>query len=320
MKKNYLKVQENKQATRFSFSLAIHGGAGNYDSSKLSISLKEKKRKALEQALEAGHQILQKGGSSLDAVQSSVVILEDSEFFNAGRGAVLTKDRTVEMDASIMSSDSRAGAVGGVKETKNPIVLARQVMDKTPYVFLIGKEADEFASIQCLAKVPNAYFITKKRLQAWQKAAENEKKNSKKELDEELELGTVGAVALDQSGQLAAATSTGGINYKMPGRVGDSAIIGAGTYATEYCAVSCTGRGEAFIRKSIAGFTCQLVRFGIALDDAAFRAIFEELASINGLGGLIAIDHMGRCAMPFNTLSMSRGYWQAGGSPMVFLT
>jgi L-asparaginase / beta-aspartyl-peptidase len=303
------------------FSLAIHGGAGNYESKKQAASIRENKRRTLEKALDAGIEILGKGGSSLDAVQSSVIILEDSEFFNAGKGAVLTKDKTVELDASIMSSDSRAGAVGAVKRTKNPILLARQIMENTPYVFLIGNEADEFASQQGLEIVSNAYFITPTRLKAWKKAAEGEKRkepNGVLEV-EEFELGTVGAVALDQAGRLAAATSTGGINYKMPGRVGDSAVIGAGTYATIDCAVSCTGKGEAFIRRSISNFVCQLVRMGIPLDEVAFRAIFEELASVEGQGGLIAIDRWGRCAMPFSTRSMCRGYWQEGGIPAIFL-
>jgi beta-aspartyl-peptidase (threonine type) len=260
---------------------------------------------------------LQQGGSSLDAVQASVVVLEDSEFFNAGKGAVLTRDKTVELDASIMSGDSRAGAVGGVKKTKNPILLARQVMDYTPFVFLIGEEADKFASQQGLEIVSNSYFITDKSLQAWQKAEKSDKKSQ--HIVEKFELGTVGAVALDQAGGLAAATSTGGINYKMAGRVGDSAVIGAGIYATELCAVSCTGQGEAFIRKSIASFVCQLIRMGASLEEAAFSAIFEEIASIQGRGGLIAIDCLGRCVMPFNTSSMSRGYWQAEGNHLVFL-
>lgn len=300
-----------------SFSLAVHGGAGNYDSNSLSFDIREGKKHSLEEALNAGYQILQVGGSSLDAVQAAVVILEDSEFFNAGKGAVLNRDKAVELDASIMCSDSRAGAVGGVKETKNPILLARQVMDNTPYVFLIGKAADEFASFRGLEKVSNNYFIVDRSLQAWQKAADH--KNRTEKSLEELELGTIGAVALDQAGQLAAATSTGGINYKMPGRVGDSAIIGAGTYATEFCAISCTGKGEAFIRKSIASFVSQLVRLGISLEEAVSRAIFEELASIHAQGGLIAVDRLGNCFMPFSTLSMSRGCWQSGGKPLVFL-
>jgi L-asparaginase / beta-aspartyl-peptidase len=324
MKKNNSRMQKSQHSTqetlplqRAAFSLAVHGGAGNYDSKKLPASLRKSKKADLEQALTIGYRILQQGGSSLDAVQASVVVLEDSEFFNAGKGAVLNQDKTVELDASIMSSDSRAGAVGGIKKTKNPILLARQIMENTPFVFLIGKEADEFASQQGLEMVPNNYFITEERLQAWQKAAESKTK-SKKSI-EKFEFGTVGAVALDQNGGLAAATSTGGINYKMAGRVGDSAVIGAGTYATELCAVSCTGRGEAFIRKSISSFVCLLIRMGASLEEAAFRAIFEELASIQGEGGLIAIDCLGRCAMPFSTLSMSRGYWQAEGTPLVFL-
>jgi beta-aspartyl-peptidase (threonine type) len=312
-KKNLL--QGKTQIRRIPFALAIHGGAGNYDKDQLPASIRKGKEKGLGQALEAGYQILQKGGSSLDAVQAAVVVLEDSEFFNAGKGAVLTQDQTVELDASLMSSDFCVGAVGGLKATKNPILLARQIMEKTPFVFLIGKEADKFAAQQGLQKVPNRYFITDRRLKEWQKTD----KAAKNKPLEGAEWGTVGAVALDQRGQLAAATSTGGINYKMAGRVGDASVIGAGTYATEFCAVSCTGQGEAFIKKSIASFVCQLVRFGVSLDEAAFRAIFEELASVDGQGGLIAIDHFGRCVMPFSTLSMSRGYWQADGKPMIFL-
>jgi L-asparaginase / beta-aspartyl-peptidase len=304
-----------KRGSEVLFSLAIHGGAGN-ERKKLSPAMKRGKKEALWQALDAGYQILHKGGSSLDAVQASVVILENSEFFNAAKGAVLTKDKTVELDASIMGSDLRGGAVGAVKKTKNPILLAREVMEYTPCVLLVGEKADQFASKQRLEKVPNAYFITKRRLQAWLKAEEREKEKNPQ--SDENELGTVGAVALDQKGHLAAATSTGGINFKMAGRIGDSALIGAGTYATGYCAVSCTGQGEAFIRLSTASFVCQLVRLGVSLEEAARRAIFEEISSIGGKGGLIAIDHLGSCAMPFNTLSMCRGYWQKGGKPIIY--
>lgn len=310
--------KEEKKST-IPFSLAVHGGAGDYDGKTLTASLKRKKEEALYQALEAGQYILQNGGCSLDAVQAAVVVLEDSEFFNAGRGSVLTKDKMVELDASIMSCDFRAGAVGGVKEIKNPILAARQVMEHTSHVLLIGKAADQFAFQQGLEKVPNTYFITEKRLKDWQKAADSEKKESGEKYIEKQHLGTVGAVAIDQAGCLAAATSTGGINYKMAGRVGDSALIGAGNYATPYCAVSCTGQGEMFIRKSVASFVCHLVRSGVPLEEAAFRAIFEELPSIGGKGGLIAINHLGQCVMPFNTLTMSRGYWQAGGRPLVYL-
>ncbi len=316
-KKNLFRRKKENQS--FLFSLAIHGGAGNQTGETVASSIKREKEKALMQALKAGYEVLEKKGSSLDAVQAAVIVLEDSEFFNAGKGAVLTKDKTVELDASIMSSDSRAGAVGGVKETKNPILLARYVMEQTPYVFLIGEKADQLASQQGLEKVPNTYFITRKRLHAWQQAAKSEKKQMKEAIVEKLELGTVGAVALDQAGSLAAATSTGGLNYKMAGRVGDSAVIGAGTYANKYCAVSCTGKGEFFIRQSIASFVCQAIRLGIPLEEAAFCGIFERVSSIGGEGGLIAIDHLGRCAMPYNTLSMSRGYWHAGGAPMIYL-
>jgi beta-aspartyl-peptidase (threonine type) len=312
-------TKKNKQVSEASFAIAIHGGAGNDDSKKWTSTVKKRKLQALQQALEAGYQILQDRGSSLDAVQAAVIVLENSEFFNAGKGAVLTKEKSVELDASIMCSDSRAGAVGCIKETKNPILLARQVMEHTPYVLLIGEKADQFAFQQGLKKVPNDYFITKRGLKAWQKAADREKGKIKAHSVEMLELGTVGAVAVDQEGILAAATSTGGINYKMAGRVGDSAIIGAGTYATEYCAVSCTGLGEVFIRQAVASVICQLVKMGVSLEDAAFGAIFEEISFIGGLGGLIAMDRLGCCVMPFSTLSMSRGYWRVGGKPHVYL-
>lgn len=307
-------MEKSPRIFRQPFVLAVHGGANYYSSEQLSPTIKKGRQKGLLQALEAGYGLLKKGKSSLDAVQAAVVVLENNEFFNAGRGAVLTRDGTVELDASIMSSDSRAGAAASVKRTKNPILLARQIMEETSHVLLIERKADEFAAQQGLEQVSNDYFIVKRCLQAWKKAANNEIKESAL-----LELGTVGAVALDLKGCLAAATSSGGINYKMNGRVGDSALIGAGTYANPYCAVSCTGRGEIFIRRSIASFVCLLVSLGFSLEVAAFKAIFEEVESIGGKGGLIAIDCLGNCVMPFNTPSMSRGYWLAGEDPVIDL-
>ncbi len=278
-------------------AIAVHGGAGVIDRARMSPEREASYLAGLAAALDAGYAILERGGSALDAVAESVRLLEDDSQFNAGRGAVLTHDGEVELDASIMDgSGPRAGAVAGIRHIKNPIALARQVMDESPHVMLIGAGAEKFAQEQGLELVPNTYFRTSEREQELKRAQERE-------------LGTVGAVALDQAGNLAAATSTGGMTNKRYGRVGDSPIIGAGTYANnETCAVSATGSGEFFIRGVVAHDLHALVQYKqLSLEAAAKEVVQTKLRSAGGQGGVIAVDREGRIALEFNSEGMFRG-------------
>ena len=252
-------------------------------------------RAVLEEALEAGYDILKANGSSLDAVAAAVVVLEDSPLFNAGRGSCFNADGEVEMDASIMDGATlRAGAVAAVRRIRNPILAARLVMEKTRHVLLAGAGAERFARQQGLRLESQSYFRTAKRLAALRKNLKDYH-------------GTVGAVALDSDGRLAAATSTGGYTGKMPGRVGDSPLIGAGTYADDRaCAVSGTGLGEAFIRAAVGHDVCARMLYAKASLASAARAALESVANVGGDGGLIAVDRRGNVAMPFNSEGMFR--------------
>ena len=270
-------------------ALAIHGGAGVVRGTQSA-----RDRKGLERALEAGYEVL-KSGSALDAVSAAVVELEDNPLFNAGRGSVYNADRKHELDAAIMDGATlRAGAVAGVSRIKNPVLAARAVMEKSRHVLLIGRGAERFALGNKLQLVPQSYFATRSRLQALKKNLQGHH-------------GTVGAVALDAAGNLAAATSTGGYTGKLPGRVGDSPIIGAGTYADNAaCAVSGTGLGEAFIRAVLAYDVAARMRYlGEKLLKASNTAL-KKVASLGGDGGLIAVDRRGNIAMPFNSEGMYR--------------
>jgi len=261
----------------------------------------------LAAALDAGYAILERGGSSLDAVTEAVRLLEDNPLFNAGRGSVLCHDGSAELDAAIMDgSGPRAGAVAGLRHVMNPIELARLVMDKSPHVMLIGAGAEEFALEQGLVLVPNSYFRTQQREQELQRAQQKERQGHSVAASGG---GTVGAVALDRAGTLAAATSTGGTTNKRSGRVGDSPIIGAGTYANnETCAVSATGSGEFFIRAVVAHDVHALVRYKHLDVVAAVREVVQEkLQRARGDGGVIAVDRAGRIAMEFNSEGMFRG-------------
>jgi beta-aspartyl-peptidase (threonine type) len=272
--------------------IAIHGGAGVRRSDKPSA----RHRAALTRALEAGHEILEQGGTSLDAVVAAVVVLEDSPLFNAGRGSSFNSDGEIEMDASIMEGATlRAGAVAAVRRIRNPILAARAVMESSPHVLLAGGGAEHFARKHGLKLEPQEYFHTAKRLSALKRRLKNYH-------------GTVGAVALDQAGNLAAATSTGGYTGKLPGRVGDSPIIGAGNYAdNRACAVSGTGLGEAFIRAAVGHDVCAQMRYrGVSLAAAAAAAL-KNVARLGADGGLIAVDRRGNVAMPFNSEGMYRG-------------
>lgn len=288
-----------KQA-KSEWAIAIHGGAGVIDPD-VPAAEREAYARALATALAAGRDELAKGGAALDAVQKVVIILEDDPLFNAGRGAVFTANGTHELDASIMDGRTLAcGAVAGVTTVRNPIVLARLVMEQSPHVLLMGNGAEEFATVMSVERVPNSYFDTERRrqrLEEWkvEQAAKAQKSR-----------GTVGAVAVDARGNLAAATSTGGMTGKRWGRVGDSPIIGAGTYANQICAVSCTGTGEEFIRFGVARDIAALMEYKhLYAQAAAEKVVHSKLQPDDG--GVIVVSSTGEIAMVFSTIGMFRG-------------
>jgi beta-aspartyl-peptidase (threonine type) len=306
-------------ASRAQFALAIHGGAGTIPSAELNGRREARYASGLQSALRAGAHVLRQGGSSLDAVTTAVVALEDNPLFNAGRGAVLNDAGGHELDASIMDGATlRAGAVAGARRIKNPILAARAVMEQSPHVMLVGAGADAFARKQGLALVKQAYFTTPQRVVARELAQLRKCGRVSGKVTAAEQHGTVGAVALDSIGNLAAATSTGGFTNKMIGRVGDTPIVGAGTYASNAtCAVSGTGDGEFFIRAVLAHNVSERMRYlGESLSMAARRAL-AEVAALGGTGGLIAIDRRGRIALPFNTEGMYRAYVRSGGEFVV---
>jgi len=306
---------EESHAT-MKYRMVIHGGAGTIHRAEMTPENEKAHRAGLEQSLKAGYEILARGGSSLDAVEAAVRVLEDNPLFNAGRGAVFTHEGTNELDASIMDGKTlKAGAVAGVKHIANPISLARMVMEKSRHVMLQGDGAEAFATTMGVPLVDPKYFYTEERWQELQKAKSSPVPTPGSDQDKH---GTVGAVALDQSGNLAAGTSTGGITNKLFGRVGDSPIIGAGTYADNHsCAVSCTGDGEYFIRAVVAHRISSLMEYkGLSLKEAAQRAL-DKAANLGGTGGLIALDRKGDFAMPFNTSGMYRGTVDSEGKTNV---
>jgi len=283
------------------FTILLHGGVGTI-SRDMPDSLKNDYLLSLKNALSLGKKILENGGLSLDAVEQVVRFLEDDPRFNAGKGAVYTSEGTHELDASIMDGrDLSCGAVAGVKTIKNPIALARLVMEKTSHVLLVGEGAEKFGESMNVEMVSNNYFDTPRRFEQWQNTIKNETK------------GTVGCVALDIYGNLAAATSTGGVVNKMPGRVGDSPIIGAGTYANnKTCAVSCSGKGELFIKHSVAHNISSLMEYkNYSLEKAAEEMIHRQITK--GDGGLIAVDKDGNYAIVYNTTGMFRGVANSEG-------
>ncbi|MBE0660949.1 MAG: isoaspartyl peptidase/L-asparaginase [Bacteroidales bacterium] len=290
------------------YVLVIHGGAGSMNPERMSAEQVEEAQTALQQALDAGEAILKAGGSALDAVEAAVRFLEDHPAFNAGRGAVLNADGEIELDASIMDgSNLMAGAVAGVRTIKNPVTAARKVMEASPHVLLIGEGAEKFALEQEIELTDPSWFHTVK--------SHEEHQRIKERLDKEGRKGTVGAVALDKNGNLAAATSTGGMAMKRFGRVGDVPIIGAGTYANnESCAVSATGHGEFFIRNVVSYDISALMLYkNMSLTDAANSVVMEKLLEQKGNGGVIAVDKEGNIAMPFNTTGMFRGFVKSSG-------
>ncbi len=302
------------------FGIAIHGGAGTIKRSNLAPEKEAEIRAVLKQARDAGYQILETGGSGLEAVIAAVEILENSPHFNAGKGAVYTHDGEHELDASIMRGDTlQAGAVAGVKRVEHPITLARLVMERSRHVLLSGKGAERFAVKQGINLVNNAMFDTEFRYQQLMRS--KQASLSVNNLPTEFKVGTVGAVALDKDGNLFAATSTGGMTNKQYGRIGDSPIIGAGTYANnDSCAVSATGHGEYFIRYQVAADICARVRYkGESARSAGEAVIHDVLLPAGGTGGVIIIDNKGNVSMPFNTAGMYRASRTSTGEDQVLI-
>ncbi|MCF0058448.1 isoaspartyl peptidase/L-asparaginase family protein [Dyadobacter sp. CY356] len=325
-------------------TLVIHGGAGTITRANMTPEKEKAYREVLNTALQKGYAVLKQGGTSEQAVEATIMVMEDSPLFNAGKGAVFTNEGKNEMDAAIMDGKTlKAGAIAGVTTIKNPIRGAIAVMEKSPHVLMAGKGADLFAKEQGLEIVDPSYFYTEARYKALLKAKEEEKveldhtENTKKEIlkkpktgfvkDEDLiftegkKYGTVGCVALDKFGNLTAGTSTGGMTNKRYGRIGDAPIIGAGTYANNNtCAVSATGHGEFFIRSVVAYDISALMEYkGLSVKDAADEVVMKKLVERGGEGGLIALDRNGNIAMPFNSEGMYRGYIKADGKSEVMI-
>ena len=313
------------------FVLVIHGGAGTILKSQMTAAKEKAYEDGLNEALDAGREILSRGGLALDAVEAVVRVLEDNPLFNAGKGAVFTNEGRNEMDAAIMDgSNLKAGSVAGVTTIRNPISAARAVMEKSPHVMMTGKGAEQFAGENGLSIVDPSYFYTEERwkgllqarredsLKALADSAARKTHGLKQPENRDNKYGTVGAVALDKHGNLAAATSTGGMTNKRYNRVGDAPIIGAGTYANKTVAISCTGWGEFFIRLVMAKSVSDRMEFGkMSLDVAAGQMIMKELPALGGDGGLIAVDKDGNIAMPFCTEGMYRGFIKSDGSRSV---
>lgn len=301
--------------------IAIHGGAGAITRAQLSQEQELRYIQALSDIVETGQRMLEEGRSALDVVTEAVRLLEECPLFNAGIGAVYTRDETHELDACVMDGNTlQAGAVAGVSHLRNPILAARLVMENSPHVMMIGEGAENFAIAQGMERVSADIFSTPERyaqLLAARTTGEMVLDHNITPLDENTKMGTVGAVALDMSGNLAAATSTGGMTNKLPGRVGDSPLIGAGCYANNAnVAVSCTGTGEVFIRALAAYDIAALMDYGgLSLSEACERVVMEKLPALGGSGGLIAVDHEGNVALPFNSEGMYRAWGYAGDTP-----
>lgn len=297
------------------FTIVVHGGAGRLSREGLSEERQARIRAGLAQALRSGGDILAAGGTALAAAVEAVTVLEDDPSFNAGRGSVLNRDGRAEMDASVMEgAQRRAGAVAAVRGVKNPVLLAQAVLEHTPHVLLAAEGAHTLAKKLALPLAPMDYFITPLRRQQWLAVRDR----ARAFLDHDVK-GTVGAVVRDQHGHLAAATSTGGMTNKLPGRVGDSALIGAGTWAWDRtCAVSATGHGERFIRTACAARLSALMDLaGLDVGSAARRLVHEELLELDARGGLIAVDAEGRWSMPYNDGGMLRGVMTHEQGPLV---
>ncbi|GAB3573007.1 isoaspartyl peptidase/L-asparaginase [Spirosoma luteolum] len=322
-------------------TLVIHGGAGTITRQNMTPEKEKAYRAVLNQALQTGYAILKKGGSSMDAVEATIRVMEDSPLFNAGKGAVFTHDGKNEMDAAVMDGKTlKAGSIAGVTTIRNPISTARRVMDKSEHVMMVGPGAEAFAKSQGMEIVDPSYFYTETRWQGLQKALKDEKveldhsarpavdtiRKTGSLLREQIftegnKFGTVGCVALDQAGNLAAGTSTGGMTNKRYGRVGDAPLIGVGTYANNAtCAVSATGHGEYFIRSVVGYDISALMEYkGFSVQKAADEVVMKKLVERGGEGGVIALDRKGNLAMPFNSEGMYRGYIKADGSSEVLI-
>ncbi len=320
------KISENATQKEENFGIVIHGGAGTILKENMSDSLEAVYKGKLKEAISAGYNILKNGGSSLDAVTHTINIMEDSPLFNAGKGAVFTHEGSNELDASIMDGATlNAGAVAGVKHIKNPIDLARDVMQKSEHVMLYGAGAEEFAKGLGYKMMDTSYFYSQNRYESLQRVLEKEKSKNEKKISFEdsyiknSKFGTVGCAALDKHGNLAAGTSTGGMTNKRWNRIGDAPIIGAGTYANnKTCAVSSTGWGEYFIRSVVAYDISALMEYkGMTLQEAASEVIQKKVPALGGDGGIVAIDKDGNVAMEFNTAGMYRATMNSEGELVI---
>ncbi|MEX0899619.1 MAG: isoaspartyl peptidase/L-asparaginase [Gammaproteobacteria bacterium] len=305
-------------ATAVDYALAIHGGAGTISRDAMTPEREREYHRALRRALTTGEAILKNGGTSLDAVTATIQVLEDEPLFNAGRGAVFTAEGKNELDAAIMDGATlNAGAIAGVTRIRNPVLLARAVMEHSPHVMLVGAGAEAFAEEQGMGFVDPKWFHTDERWQQLEKARAAEATKTAHTLPREYRYGTVGAVAVDTHGNLAAATSTGGMTNKRWGRVGDVPVIGAGTYADNAtAAISATGHGEYFIRSVVAHEITARMRYAReSVATAATNVVMGTLVERGGDGGVIAVDRHGNIAMPFNSTGMYRGYVKPGREP-----
>jgi beta-aspartyl-peptidase (threonine type) len=308
------------------FTLAVHGGAGTILKADMTPELEEAYQTGLQQALHAGYAVLEQGGSAVNAIKATIVLLEDNILFNAGRGSVFTKKGVQEMDAAIMDGSTlEAGSVTGVRNVRNPIELATEVMQNSNHVFLSGKGASDFAIKQGIKLEPDEYFFSQFRYDQWKSIRDSDTYSLDhthqrlEELMRDKKFGTVGAVACDQQGNIAAATSTGGMTNKKYGRIGDSPMIGAGTYANNAtCGISCTGHGELFIRAVAAhDVSCLMEYKGLSLQEAMEVVVHEKLIAIGGEGGMIGVDARGNAALVFNSQGMYRGYKSSDGMEVV---
>ena len=321
------KEAEAKRRQPNSFSIVIHGGAGGIKREYFTHEQQEAYSKKLEEALNAGYTILENGGISLDAIQAAINVMEDSPLFNAGKGAVYNNDGNQEMDAAIMDGNTlNSGAVAGVNHIKNPILAARIVMDSSKHVLLSGKGAEIMAKKYGIEMVDSSYFFTEKRLNQLRKIQGKEKTQLnhtafliKHELIDDHKYGTVGAVAIDKNGNIAAGTSTGGMTNKKYGRIGDVPIIGAGTYANNLtCGISATGTGEYFMRTVAAHEVSSLIQYkGMTIKEALHEVLFNQIGPLGGEGGMILVDKNGDVSWDFNSTGMFRGYKKSDGDTKI---
>ncbi len=308
------------------FSIAIHGGAGTILKSDMTPELEKAYIKGLEDALQAGYAVLEQDGSAINAVKAAIVVLEDNLLFNAGRGSVFTKKGVQEMDAAIMDGENlEAGSVAGVRNIRNPIELAMEVMQHSNHVFLSGKGANDYAIKQGIKLEPDEYFFSQFRYDQWKEMRDSDNYSldhthqGLEELMKDKKFGTVGAVACDSKGNIAAATSTGGMTNKKYGRIGDSPLIGAGTYANnKTCAISCTGHGEPFIRAVAAhDVSCLMEYKNMSLQEAMHEVVHVKLVEMQGEGGMIGVDAEGNISMQFNSAGMYRAMQNSKGDRAV---